>query len=113
MNVDALFGEMTLQTRTLEKELRQMAEECAELTQASLKYIRTDEESYVKYEKALANLAEEIGDVENVIAGVKALMSVKHPDFQKTIDESREFKARRWTARAIEDGAKIDIDKYL
>ena len=43
MNIDTLFGEMTLQTRTLEKELRQMAEECAELTQASLKFIRTDE----------------------------------------------------------------------
>lgn len=110
MNVDQKMAEMALRVRTMEKEMRQLAEECAELTQASLKYERACEDDNVDYQKALRNLAEEIGDVENVIAGVKAMMNIKHPEFTQMINDSREYKAYRWALRIKKDkGIIIDL----
>ena len=59
------LAEIALKAQTLDEQLKNLAEECAELAQAALKYTRSLNHDYIDTDRALENLAEEIGDVEN------------------------------------------------
>lgn len=52
--------------------LRQLAEECAELTQAALKVIRAQKkETPMRIDEAMEHLMEELADVEVMMDGVR------------------------------------------
>ena len=73
-----------------------LAEECAELTQASTKCIR----GMCAHNKApLANLIEEIADVEIAIEEIKHLTGIE----QQAIDEVKDYKIRREFSRIDEE----------
>ena len=81
MNVEEKNARIALAVQTIDDAMRQLAEECSELTQAALKYLRSFTQPYVDKEKAISNLIEEIGDVENIIAGTKAIITNRsYPD---------------------------------
>lgn len=81
MNVEEKNARIALAVQTIDDAMRQLAEECSELTQAALKYLRSFTQPYVDKEKAISNLIEEIGDVENIIAGTKAILTNRsYPD---------------------------------
>lgn len=110
--IDRNMAKISLTERSEEQEMRYLAEECAELAQAALKYIRAFKVNYIDEAESLNNLAEEIGDVENVIAGTKALISKKNPQFLELIRSSREYKTKRWVNRIeAETGEKIEIEE--
>lgn len=110
--IDRNMAKIALAERSEEQEMRYLAEECAELAQAALKYIRAFDVSYISETDAMNHLAEEIGDVENVIAGTKALIAAESPFFLEVIRSSREYKIKRWVDRIeAETGERIEIEE--
>lgn len=89
--------------------LRQMAEECSELSQAALKYIRAARrETPMRIDEAIEHLTEEIADVRLMIDAVSAtVLSVRDVDNVQAIKEQ---KLDRWKKRMI-DG-DMDEDRW-
>lgn len=82
----------------------QLAEECCELAQASLKYIRTLDSSNptpVSKEEAYACVKEEIVDV-------LLCLDVLDADFEDFMDPLYESKLNRWFDRIIR---KVNVDE--
>lgn len=81
--------------------LEQLAEECSELAQASLKYarlLRGDNPTPKTEQECLEALTEEIADVELCIS---ILMTADHVDFDAVM-ELIEVKDKRWHKRIQE-----------
>ena len=89
--------------------LRQMAEECNELAQAALKYIRAArKETPMRIDEAIEHLTEEIADVRLMIDAVSAtVLSERDVDDVQAIKEQ---KLERWKTRLI-DG-DMDEDRW-
>lgn len=89
--------------------LRQMAEECCELSQAALKYIRAvRKETPMRIDEAIEHLTEEIADVRLMIDAVSAtVLSERDVDDVPAIKEQ---KLDRWKKRMI-DG-DMDEDRW-
>ena len=89
--------------------LRQMAEECSELAQAALKYIRADlKETPMRIDEAIEHLTEEIADVRLMIDAVSAtVLSERDVD---NVQGIKEQKLDRWKTRMI-DG-DMDEDRW-
>ena len=89
--------------------LRQMAEECSELSQAALKYIRAARrETPMRIDEAIEHLTEEIADVRVMIDAVTAtVLSERDVDDAQAIKEQ---KLDRWKTRMI-DG-DMDEDRW-
>ena len=89
--------------------LRQMAEECSELSQAALKYIRAARrETPMRIDEAIEHLTEEIADVRVMIDAVTAtVLSERDVDDVLGIKEQ---KLDRWKTRMI-DGV-MDEDRW-
>ena len=89
--------------------LRQMAEECSELVQAALKYIRAlRNETPMRTDEAIEHLTEEIADVQLMIDAVSAaVLSERDVDDLQAIKEQ---KLDRWKTRMI-DG-DMDEDRW-
>ena len=89
--------------------LRQMAEECSELAQAALKYIRAArKETPMRIDEAIEHLTEEIADVRLMIDAVSAtVLSERDVDDVQAIKEQ---KLERWKTRLI-DG-DMDDDRW-
>ena len=89
--------------------LRQMAEECCELSQAALKYIRAvRNETPMRIDEAIEHLTEEIADVRLMIDAVSAtVLSERDVDDVQAIKEQ---KLDRWKTRMI-DG-DMDEDRW-
>ena len=89
--------------------LRQMAEECSELSQAALKYIRAvRNETPMRIDEAIEHLTEEIADVRLMIDAVSATVLTEHD-----VDDVQAIKGRkleRWKKRMI-DG-DMDEDRW-
>lgn len=81
--------------------LRQMAEECSELSQAALKYIRAlRNETPMRIDEAIEHLTEEIADVCLMIDAVSAtVLSERDVDDVQAIKEQ---KLERWKKRMID-----------
>ena len=81
--------------------LRQMAEECSELSQAALKYIRAvRKETPMRIDEAIEHLTEEIADVSLIIDAVSAtVLSECNVD---DVQEIKEQKLERWKKRMID-----------
>ena len=81
--------------------LRQIAEECSELAQAALKYIRADlKETPMRIDEAIEHLTEEIADVRLMIDAVSAtVLSDRDMDDVQAI---KERKLDRWETRMID-----------
>jgi NTP pyrophosphatase (non-canonical NTP hydrolase) len=81
----------------LEKQSRQLAEECAELIQATSKYMRYQESSYASTVdwKYLQDICEEIADVEVMLAQIKYLLNIN----PKAIEEIKKKKIDRQLER--------------
>ena len=89
--------------------LRQMAEECSELAQAALKYIRAlRNETPMRIDEAIEHLTEEIADVRLMIDAVSATM-LSERDVED-VQAIKEQKLDRWKARMI-DG-DMDEDRW-
>ena len=88
---------------------RQLAEECSELTQAALKYIRAlRNETPMRIDEAIEHLTEEIADVRVMIDAVTAtVLSERDVDNVLGIKEQ---KLDRWKKRLI-DG-DMDEDRW-
>ena len=80
--------------------LRQMAEECSELSQAALKYIRAArKETPMRTDEAIEHLTEEIADVRLMIDAVSAtVLSERNVDDVQAIKEQ---KLDRWKTRMV------------
>ena len=89
--------------------LRQMAEECSELAQAALKYIRAvRKETPMRIVEAIEHLTEEIADVLLMIDAVSAtVLTWRDVDDVQAIKEQ---KLDRWKTRMI-DG-DMDEDRW-
>lgn len=89
--------------------LRQLAEECSELSQAALKYIRASrKETPMRIDEAIEHLTEEIADVRLMIDAVSAtVLSERDVDDVQGIKEQ---KLDRWKKRLI-DG-DMDEDRW-
>ena len=89
--------------------LRQMAEECCELAQAALKYIRAvRKETPMRIDEAIEHLMEEIADVRLMIDAVsETVLSKRDVDDVQAIKEQ---KLDRWKKRLI-DG-DMDEDRW-
>ena len=89
--------------------LRQLAEECSELSQAALKYIRAARnETPMRIDEAIEHLTEEIADVRLMIDAVSAtVLSERDVDDVQAIKEQ---KLDRWKTRLI-DG-DMDEDRW-
>ena len=89
--------------------LRQMAEECSELAQAALKYIRAvRNETPMRIDEAIEHLTEEIADVRLMIDAVSTtVLSERDVDDVQAIKEQ---KLDRWKTRMI-DGY-MDEDRW-
>ena len=89
--------------------LRQMAEECCELSQAALKYIRAARKGTpMRIDEAIEHLTEEIADVRLMIDAVSAIvLSERDVDDVQAIKEQ---KLDRWKKRMI-DG-DMDEDRW-
>ena len=103
--------ELTLTAQTMDGALRLVAEECAEVIQASLKYIRSESCSYIDKDKVFNNLAEEIGDVESAMIGLKALLSAENLEFNELVRSIRESKVKRWESRIEAEKGNTTLDK--
>ena len=81
--------------------LRQLAEECSELSQAALKYIRAvRKETPMRIDEAIEHLTEEIADVRLMIDAVSAtVLSERNVDDVQAIKEQ---KLDRWKKRLID-----------
>lgn len=80
--------------------LRQMAEECSELSQAALKYIRAlRNETPMRIDEAIEHLTEEIADVLLMIDAVSAtVLTWRDVDDVQGIKEQ---KLDRWKTRMV------------
>ena len=89
--------------------LRQMAEECSELSQAALKYIRAvRKETPMRIDEAIEHLTEEIADVRLMIDAVSAtVLSERNVDDVQAIKEQ---KLDRWKKRMID--CDMDEDRW-
>ena len=89
--------------------LRQLAEECSELSHAALKYIRAArKETPMRIFEAVEHLTEEIADVRLMIDAVSAtVLSERNVDDVQAIKEQ---KLDRWKKRMI-DG-DMDEDRW-
>ena len=89
--------------------LRQMAEECCELAQAALKYIRAvRKETPMRIDEAIEHLTEEIADVRLMIDAVSAtVLTWRDVDAMQAIKEQ---KLDRWKTRMV-DG-DMDEDRW-
>ena len=89
--------------------LRQLAEECSELSQAALKYIRAArKETPMRIDEAIEHLTEEIADVLLMIDAVSAtVLTWRDVDDVQGIKEQ---KLDRWKKRMI-DG-DMDEDRW-
>ena len=87
----------------LAKQQRQLAEECAELIQATSKYMRFQEESYALTVDwtYLQNVIEEIADVEIMLEQMKVLLNLS----DETVEGVKNIKVNRELAR-IKEGSK-------
>lgn len=84
----------------LAKQQRQLSEECAELIQATSKFVRLQEESYkltVDW-KYLQNVIEEIADVEIMLEQMKYLLHIN----SEAIEEIKKNKLDREVGRIEE-----------
>ena len=89
--------------------LRQMAEECSELSQAALKYIRAArKETPMRIDEAIEHLTEEIADVSLIIDAVSA--TVLNWRDVNDVQAIKEQKLDRWKKRMI-DG-DMDEDRW-
>ena len=88
--------------------LRQMAEECCELAQAALKYIRADrKETPMRIDEAIEHLTEEIADVRLMIDAVSAtVLSERDVDDVRAIKEQ---KFDRWKTRMVDGDMDEDM----
>ena len=81
--------------------LRQLAEECSELSKAALKMIRAQRrETPVLPLDARDNFIEELADVQNMIRAAKELLS---PDEEMKLLTVRREKEDRWYSRMLGD----------
>lgn len=89
--------------------LRQLAEECSELSQAALKYIRAvRKETPMRIDEAIEHLTEEIADVRLMIDAVSAtVLTWRDVDDMQSIKEQ---KLDRWKTRMV-DG-DMDEDRW-
>lgn len=89
--------------------LRQLGEECSELSQAALKYIRAlRKETPMRTDEAIEHIVEEIADVSLMIDAVSAtVLSERDVD---DVQEIKEQKLDRWKTRLI-DG-DMDEDRW-
>ena len=89
--------------------LRQLAEECSELSQAALKYIRAlRKETPMRTDEAIEHIVEEIADVSLMIDAVSdTVLSERDMDDVQAIKEQ---KLDRWKTRLI-DG-DMDEDRW-
>ena len=89
--------------------LRQMAEECSELSQAALKYIRAlRNETPMRIDEAIERRAEEIADVRLMIDAVSATVLTEHD--VDDVQAIKEQKLDRWKTRML-DG-DMDEDRW-
>lgn len=87
------------ETANEEELLRQLAEECNELSLACLKLIRVREGTTpVTFETAIANLKEEIMDVYNTIAPILKIHHLSGEEEEK-YTSLKQAKAERWLER--------------
>ena len=88
--------------------LRQMAEECSELSQAALKYIRAArKETPMRIDEAIEHLTEEIADVRLMIDAVSAIvLSERDVDDVQAINEQ---KLDRWKTRMVDGDMDEDM----
>ena len=86
----------------LAKQTRQLSEECAELIQATSKYMRFQETSYASTVdwKYLQNVCEEIADVEVMLEQIKYLLHIN----PNAIDEIKKKKIHRQLERIEKEG---------
>ena len=83
--------------------LRQLAEECAEVSHAALKLIRARRhETPVREETAREGLVEELADVENMLDGV--FFCLLDSQERAKFAEIREIKELRMVDRLLEGG---------
>lgn len=89
--------------------LRQLAEECSELSQAALKYIRAArKETPMRTDEAIEHIVEEIADVSLMIDAVSAtVLSERDVDNVQAIKEQ---KLDRWKTRMID--SDMDEDRW-
>ena len=81
--------------------LRQLAEECSELSQAALKYIRAArKETPMRIDEAIEHLTEEIADVRLTIDAV--LVTVLPERDVDDVQAIKEQKLDRWKKRLID-----------
>lgn len=80
--------------------LRQLAEECSELSQAALKYIRAArKETPMRIDEAIEHLTEEIADVRLMIDAVTATV-LSESDVDDVLG-IKEQKLDRWKTRMV------------
>ena len=97
---------LALMTRGVDYFYRLLAEECAELGQASLKYIRAREgDTPITEAEAREHVLEEIADAMNALDGVKQLL---RPDELIAVKEIREEKQRRMQHRLWGGGGNAE-----
>ena len=88
--------------------LRQLAEECNELSQAALKLIRARrKETPMREDEAREHLVEEIADVHVMAGAVFAHMLFKSE--QECVDELCESKKNRMFARMLGNQMEEDV----
>ena len=89
--------------------LRQLAEECSELSQAALKYIRAlRKETPMRTDEAIEHIVEEIADVRLMIDAVSAaVLSERDVDDVQAIKEQ---KLDRWKTRMVY--GNMDEDRW-
>lgn len=88
--------------------LRQLAEECAELTQAALKVIRARKnETPMRIDEAMEHLMEELADVEVMMDGVRT--GVLDAQQRWTIVEIESRKKNRMRERMIDGKMEEDV----
>lgn len=88
--------------------LRQLAEECSELSQAALKYIRAvRKETPMRIDEAIEHLTEEIADVRLMIDAVSAtVLTWRDVDDMQAIKEQ---KLDRWKTRMVDGDMDEDM----
>ena len=88
--------------------LRQLAEECSELAQAALKYIRAfRKETPMRIDEAIEHLTEEIADVRLMIDAVStSVLSWRDVDDMQAIKVQ---KLERWKTRMIDGDMDEDM----
>lgn len=86
----------------LKNQQRQLSEECAELIQATSKYMRYSEgpiEAYTNDWKYIQNVIEEIADVEVMLEQVKYLLNINNA----AVEEIKKNKIERQLERIKEE----------